>query len=134
MVRWEDVVTDDPFPYIKKGTEVEYVSAKGDYGKRMAKEVTLKGGMKIPLFTKPNDREVNNEITYKGTVEVYKVWKGYGFIKPDEEITWKELTSSGGLFFSKVAVVAANPRERGFRFNCKRELESLLRFTRIRKG
>jgi len=134
MVRWEDVVTDDPFPYIKKGTEVEYVSAKGDYGKRMAKEVTLKGGMKIPLFTKPNDREVNNEITYKGTVEVYKVWKGYGFIKPDVEITWKELTSSDGLFFSKVAVVSATPRKRGFRFKLQKGTRISFKVYKDKKG
>jgi len=117
MVRWEDVVTDDPYPYIKKGTEVEYFSADGDHGKLTAKRVTLVGGAKIPVFTKPhNDREVNNEDIYTGAIDSYKRWKGFGFLKLDEEITWKDTTTSGNLFFSKVEIFTATPRKRGYRF------------------
>jgi len=47
MVRWENVVTDDPYPYIQPGTQVEYLTEKGKDGKVEAIEVTLE--VLVPL-------------------------------------------------------------------------------------
>jgi len=134
MVHWEDVVTDDPFPYIKKGTKVEYIVTQ-ENGKLQAKEVTLAGGAKIPVFTKPyKDREVNKEDTYKGTVAFYNVWRGWGMLKPDEDITWKDTTTSGGLFFSKQGISTATPLKRGYRAKVEKGLRVAFKIYKDKKG
>jgi len=109
FVHWENVVTDDDWPFIEKGTEVEYIVFDKD-GKPSAKEVTLVGGDKIPVFTKPyEDREVNEDETFLGSIKFFDGWKGFGYVKADEEITWKGESSGGeGIYFSRDAVVANN--------------------------
>jgi len=135
MVRWENIVTDDPYPYIKPGTEIEYLIEKDKNGKPQAKEVTLKGGAKIPIFTKDlDDREPNTEDIYKGTIETYKRWKGFGFLKPDKEITWKEITTEGSLFFSKIGIVAPNGRKSGYRFKISRGKRVCFKIYKDKKG
>jgi len=134
MVQWEDIVTDDPFPYIKKGTKVEYLLTK-ENDKLKAKEVTLAGGAKIPVFTKPyKDRAVNKEDTYKGTVAFYNYYRGWGMLKPDEEITWKETTTTGGLFFSKAGILTATPRKRGYRAKLQKGLRVAFKIYKDKKG
>merc|ERR1719233_2154209 len=78
-------------------------------GKPAAKEVTLLGGEKIPVFTKPyEDREVNDEETFKGEIKFFDGRKGFGFVHPDDEITWEGASSGEGLFFSRDAIVTSN--------------------------
>jgi len=108
FVHWEDLVTDDDWPYVEKGTEVEFLVVDKD-GKPAAKEVTLVGGEKIPVFTKPyEDREVNEEDTFTGDIKFFDGRKGFGYVKPDEEITWEGLTEGEGLYFSRDAIVTSN--------------------------
>jgi len=108
FVHWGDLVTDDNWPFIEKGTDVEFLVVDKD-GKPAAKEVTLVGGEKIPVFTKPyEDREVNDEETFKGEIKFFDGRKGFGFVKPDEEITWEGAESGEGLFFSRDAIVTSN--------------------------
>jgi len=135
IVHWEDVETDDPFPYIKKGTKVEYLLTHDDDGKLVAKGVTLEGGKKIPVFTKPyEDREVNKEDTYKGTVAFYNVWRAWGMLNPDEEITWKDKTTKGGLFFSKQGISTATPMKRGYRAKVQKGLRVSYKVYKDKKG
>jgi len=109
FVHWENLVTDDEWPHIEKGTEVEYLVEDGENGKPQAKEVTLAGGEKIPVFTKVyEDREVNEEETFVGSVKFFDGWKGFGYIKPDQEITWEEEESGEGLYFSRDAIISSN--------------------------
>jgi len=116
-VRWENVVTDDPYPYIKPGTEIEYVTGEGKGGKLEAKEVTLAGGAKIPISTKPTDDcELNTEDIYQGIVDSFWGWKGFGFLKPDEDFTWKDITTDGSLYFSKVGIFSPTPIKSGYGF------------------
>jgi len=135
MVHGEDVVTDDPFPYMKKGTKVEYILTN-ENGKLQAREVTLAGGAKIPVFTKPyEDREVNKEHTYKGSVAFYNVWRGWGMLKLDEDITWKETTTSrGGLFFSKEGILTATPIKRGYRLKLQKGSRVAFKIYKDKKG
>lgn len=108
FVHWENLVTDDDWPFVEKGTEVEYLVEDKD-GKPVAKEVTLVGGEKIPIFTKPyEDREVNEEETYTGDIKFFDGRKGFGFVNPDEEITFEGETSGEGLFFSRDAILTSN--------------------------
>jgi len=109
FVHWEDLVTDDHWPFVEKGTEVEFLTVEEEEGKPAAKEVTLANGEKIPKFTKPyEDREVNEEETFTGAVKFFDGFKGFGFLKPDEEISWNDSTSGEGLFFSRDALLATN--------------------------
>jgi len=108
FVHWEDLETDDHWPFIAKGTEVEFKLAEVD-GQPAAKEVTLESGEKIPIFTKPyDDREVNEDETFTGTVKFFDGQKGFGFIEPDQEVSFGNLTSGEGLFFSRDALIATN--------------------------
>jgi len=135
MVRWENIVTDDPNPYLKPGTQIEYLAGEDKKGKREAKEVTLEGGAKIPIFTKHVDgRETNTEDIYKGTVLTYKRWKGFGFLKPDKDITWKETTTKGTLFFSKVGIYTPIGRKSGHRFKISRGKRISFKIYKDKKG
>lgn len=107
FVHWEDLVTDDHWPYVERGTEVEFLLVEED-GKRSATAVTLAGGEDIPAFTKPyDDREVNDEIL-KGAIKFFDGRKGFGFVTPDEEITWDDVKSGEGLYFKRDALIATN--------------------------
>jgi len=108
FVHWEDLETDDHWPFIQRGTEVEYKLVKED-GKLSAKEVTLEGGEKIPVFTKPyEDREINEDETFKGTVKFFDGLKGFGIIEPDHEITFGDVTEGKGLYFSRDGLIVSN--------------------------
>jgi len=102
FVHWEDLVTDDDWPFVKKGTKVEYLVVDKD-GKPTAKDVTLLGGEKIPIFTKPlKNVEINEEDTFTGSVKFYDFRKGFGYVKPDGKIIWKGESSAGwGLHFTR---------------------------------
>jgi len=108
FVHWEDLVTDDHWPYVEKGTEVEFLMVEGDAG-RSAKEVTLASGEEIPAFTKPyEDREVNEDEVFLGSIKFFDGWKGFGFVAPDAEITWGDVNSGEGLFFKRDSFITAN--------------------------
>jgi len=108
FVHWEDLETDDHWPYIARGTVVEYQLVKED-GVARAKDVTLEGGDKIPVFTKPyDDRVVNEDQTFVGTLKFFDGQKGFGFLKPDEEISFENVSAGDGLFFSRDALIVSN--------------------------
>jgi len=105
FVHWNDLITDDHWPFVEKGTEVEYQLVKNE-DEYSANNVTLANGEKIPVFTKPyEDREVNEDDIFTGAVKFFDGRKGFGFVKPDEEITWNSVTSGDGVFFSRDALV-----------------------------
>jgi len=109
FVHWEHMITenDDRFPFLEKGTEVEF-SVVDKNGKPNARELTLAGGKKIPAYKKTYaDREVNNEETFTGSIKFFESWKGFGYVKPDEEITWKGETEGEGLYFSRDAIMTS---------------------------
>jgi len=109
FVHWEDLVTDDDWPFLEKGTEVEYFVVDKD-GKPVAKNVTLSGGEKIPVFIKPLENvEVNVEEAFTGSVKFYDFRKGFGYLKPDKEITWEgESSEVEGLYFNRDGILTSN--------------------------
>jgi len=133
FVHWEDLVTDDDWPFIEKGTEVEYLVVDKD-GKPAAKEVTLSGGEKIPVFTKPyEDREVNEGETFTGSIKFFDGWKGFGYVKPDEEITWEGESSGEGLYFSRDAILTSNSGK-GMVLRVSKDLRVMFKVYKNAKG
>merc|ERR1719204_957102 len=63
--------------------------AKSDKGNK-AENVKLPGGKKITC--ERDDREVDEETIYTGTVKFFAGQNGFGFIIPDEEIEFKGVT------------------------------------------
>jgi len=108
FLHWEDIVTDGDWPCVEKGTEVEFLLEYNN-GKPRAREVTLVGGEKIPVFTKGyEDRVVNEEETFTGVIKFFDRLKGFGFVKPDEEITFQGKKSGEGLYFTRDAILTCN--------------------------
>jgi len=111
FLHWEDIVTDGDWPCVEKGTEVEFL-LEYNKGKPRAREITLVGGEKIPVFTKAyEDRVVNEEETFTGVIKFFDRLKGFGFVKPDEEITFQGKESGEGLFFSRDGILTSNARK-----------------------
>jgi len=106
LVHWSNVVTDDKWPYIKRGTEVKFkLVEKDENGKRSAKNVTLANGSKIPEYIPDNPNRVSNDDDiYSGVLKFFDYRKGFGMIKPDEEVTWEDVSASDGIFFAREAI------------------------------
>jgi len=96
-------VTDDPCPFIEKGTKVEFEMVHRN-GRPYAEKVTLEGGEKIPIYSKAHFKGVVNEKeTFTGTVFVFR--GGFGFITPDKEITWKGVCCEKKIHFYRYGLV-----------------------------
>jgi len=105
LVHWSKLVTDDKWPYIKRGTEVKFkLVEKDENGKRSAKDVTLANGSKIPIYVpKSSDRVSNDDDVYSGVLQFFDYRKGFGMVKPEEDIKWKgvTVTKKDALYFSR---------------------------------
>jgi len=110
LVHWSKLVTDDKWPYIQRGTEVKFkLVEKDENGKRSAKEVTLANGKKIPIYAPKNsDRASNDDNVYSGVIHFFDYRKGFGMVKPKEDITWEDVTVTPGdaLYFSRDAILS----------------------------
>lgn len=111
-VHWEDIITDDSCPFLEKGWKVEFELGYRNR-KSLARNVTLKGGKKIPIHVKYDKIEkLNEDEKFTGAITSYGGGKGYGFILPDKEINWGGETCAE-LFFYRDAVVSK--KEKGMR-------------------
>jgi len=111
LAHYEDVVTDDEWPYIQAGTEVEFKLVDKN-GKRKAENVTLVGGEKIPQWL-PNDsdRVANDDDVFRGTIKFFDGRKGWGMIVPDDEITWEGVSTTDGVYFSRDNIITTGERK-----------------------
>merc|ERR1711920_490176 len=107
-----DIVSDEQWPSLKKGMEVQFVLNKSDSKGAKAEKVKLPGGKKVSC--EPDDREVNEETIYTGTVKFFAGQNGFGFIIPDEEIefsgetiTTDAETEEGGLYVAREDIIFA---------------------------
>merc|ERR1719242_2344410 len=87
------------------------LNKSGPKGAR-AEKVKLPGGKKVTC--ERDDREVNDETIYTGTVKFFAGKDGYGFITPDEEIEFMGETvtdnaeeEGGGLYVARENVIFA---------------------------
>jgi len=106
FVHWEDLVTDARFPHIEEGTEVEFLMGERD-GKSAALEVTLVGGEKFPV-REHEDRVVNEDEMFVGSVKFFDVRRGFGFIKLDEEFSWEGTDSGDAVYFPRDALIGTD--------------------------
>jgi len=106
FVHWEDLVTDDRTPHIEKDTKVEFLMGERD-GKCAAREVTLVGGEKFPVFVH-NDRVVNEDEIFVGSVKFFDGRRGFGFIKLDEELSWEGTSSGDAIYFPRDALIGTD--------------------------
>jgi len=110
LVHWSKLVTDDKWPYIQRGTEVKFkLVEKDENGKRSAKDVTLANGKKIPVYVpKSSDRVSNDDDVYSGVLQFFDYRKGFGMVKPEEDITWEDVTvtPNDALYFSREAIMS----------------------------
>merc|ERR1712096_55141 len=100
---------DGSWPVLQNGAEVEFIlNEKNDKGKRAAEKVTKAGGGKI--VNKEDDRDIDEETIYTGTVKFFDGRKGFGFITPDEEIEYGGQTASnddeGGVYVAREDIIA----------------------------
>jgi len=86
-VHYSGILSDERFPELKAGTEVDYEITTTDRGIR-AENVQLPDGTKITNH-KPEDYELDEETTYTGMVIFFYGKKGYGYISPDKDIMFK---------------------------------------------
>merc|ERR1712183_1103600 len=87
---------------------VEFVlNEKDDKGKRSAEQVTKVGGGKI--VNKEEERDIDEETIYTGTVKFFDGRKGFGFITPDEEIEYGGQSASnddeGGVYVAREDII-----------------------------
>merc|ERR1719173_113304 len=85
--------------------------AKTDKGNK-AEKVKLPGGKKVTC--ERDDREIDEETVYTGTVKFFAGQNGFGFIIPDEEIEFMGETvttdadaEEGGLYVAREDVIFA---------------------------
>merc|ERR1712212_1430014 len=87
------------------------LNKSGPKGAR-AEKVKLPGGKKVTC--ERDDREIDEETIYTGTVKFFAGQNGFGFIVPDEEIEFMDVTVStdaeaeeGGLYVAREDVIFA---------------------------
>merc|ERR1712087_361797 len=107
----KDIISDEQWPALNNGTEVMFEISETDKGTRATK-VKLPGGKKVTC--ERDDREVNEETIFTGTVKFFAGKDGYGFIVPEEEIEFMGVTATadaeaeeGGLYVAREDVVFA---------------------------
>jgi len=100
FVHWKEITTDDRWPCLKTGMQVEF-SIKEDRGKKQASGVTQAGGEKISI--QDETKNYNTEEKYTGKVKFFDLKKGFGFITPDQQIEWqgKQVKPEEGLYVTR---------------------------------
>merc|ERR1719233_987589 len=99
------------------------LNKSGKKGAR-AEKVKLPGGKKVTC--ERDDREVNDETIYTGTVKFFAGKDGYGFIIPDEEIEFMGETvtdnaedEEGGLYVAREDVIFAEDSATNLNYGTK---------------
>merc|ERR1719348_772750 len=99
------------------------LNKSGTKGAR-AEKVKLPGGKKVTC--ERDDREVNEETIYTGTVKFFAGKDGFGFIIPDEEIEFMGVTATadadaeeGGLYVAREDIIFADGSQPNLNYGTK---------------
>merc|ERR1719295_1208193 len=97
---------------------------KSDAKGARAEKVKLAGGKKVTC--ERDDREVDEETIYTGTVKFFAGKDGYGFIIPDEDIEFMDETVSndaeaeeGGLYVAREDIIFAEDSATNLNYGTK---------------
>jgi len=133
LMHWSELVTDDKWPSIKKGTEVQFKLVEKD-GKSSATKVTLANGKKIPIFVPENpDRILNDDDVFSGVIKFFDYRKGFGIVKPDEEITFEDVTTTDGVYFPRESIVSSGAGK-GMVLNLRNGVKVTFKIYKDKKG
>merc|ERR1719228_821822 len=109
FVHWSDIITDEQWPVLQNGAEVQFLLTEED-GKRRAEKVSKVGEGKIE--NEEDDRDIDEETLYTGTVKFFDGRKGFGFIIPDEDIEYGGQTATtsedGGVYVAREDIILAD--------------------------
>jgi len=135
LMHWSEMVTDDKWPSIKRGTEVQFKLVEKDAnGKRSAKKVTLANGKKIPVYIPANpDRITNDDDVFSGVIKFFDYRKGFGIIKPDDEITFEDVTTKDGVYFPREAIMSTGAGK-GMVLNLRNGVKVTFKVYKDKKG
>merc|ERR1719381_335365 len=104
------------------------LNKSGPKGTR-AENVKLPGGKKITC--ERDDREVDEETIYTGTVKFFAGKNGFGFIIPDEEIEFMGVTvttdaeaEEGGLYVAREDVIFAEDSAPNLNYGTKVQFQT----------
>jgi len=106
---WKDIQSDDRWPRLEENMIVEYTPSENK-GKVKATNITMVGGDKISIG-EDSDKNYNMVTKYRGKVDFYDSFKGFGFIKPilesDETIEWEgeTLDKKKGLYVAREEII-----------------------------
>jgi len=99
-VHWKQIESSDDWPALTKGMKVEYYvgeRVRGGKGKRagetqkFAAKVTGEGGTPVSVSQEDLSKTYPDRATrFTGTVKWFHTRKGYGFVKPNEDIEFAE--------------------------------------------
>jgi len=105
FVHWKQIQSSDEWPALQKGQKVEYylgkkLNPKDPKKANFAAKVTLPGGEQVNIADTRNFPDRNQRFT--GTVDFFNAYKGFGFIKPNEDFAFEEtdfLASKKGTIY-----------------------------------
>jgi len=107
FVHWKEIQTDDQWPCLKAGMEVEF-QVKEANGKKQCVEVTAVGGAKIHVG-EDESKKYNMDQKYTGKVKFFDTKKGFGFITPDPDtnIEWegKTVKKEEGIYVPREEII-----------------------------
>jgi len=102
---WKAILSDDRWPTVSEGTEVEFVLAEQSDGRKYASKVTGPKGEKLSSET----RKYNKEKKFTGVIKFFDRRKGFGFAEASEDIEEGEITVKKGeeLFVGREELMTA---------------------------
>lgn len=93
-VHWKNIQTEDRFPSLTKGMEVEFGILKSTSFGVKAKTLTLPGGGLIAIQQDMDEKDKQfvggPQTRYTGTLKFYSPIKGFGWVKLDEGFAFNE--------------------------------------------
>jgi len=104
FVHWKEIHTDDRWPALEAGMEVEYGIEKEQRGRYQARHVTLPGGGKIVIDPNKGAEKIFGK--HSGTVTFYNYRNGFGFIELSKPVPGVDLGEKNRLHVARNEIVS----------------------------
>jgi len=94
---WKAIVTDERWPRISEGTQVEFFLGTQRDGRKFAAHVTTPGGDKLIQ----QSRDFGEQTRHTGAVKFFDKKKGFGFVESHDDIESFEVKKGDELFVGR---------------------------------